>query len=194
MSDKIVQSFLRKQFKEGMALARESDLLELVPNDTDTAPNCYLARFHCKGLVCDNDSSVREATEFAVGIWLPSDYLRRVEPAQVLTWLGPRNIFHPNIRPPHICLGRLPPGTPLVDILHQCFEVITYHNWAAHDGLNLDACQWARNNQHRFPVDRRPLKRRVLDLQCGPNGNRQQEVSEPIPIVVREKPGRAEQP
>jgi hypothetical protein len=27
------------------------------------------------------------------------------------------------------------------------------------DALNFVACQWARNNQHLFPVDDRPLKR-----------------------------------
>jgi hypothetical protein len=31
--------------------------------------------------------------------------------------------------------------------------------------LNPDACRWARNNQHRFPTDPRPLKRRRLRLQ-----------------------------
>jgi hypothetical protein len=30
-----------------------------------------------------------------------------------------------------------------------------------HRALNHDACAWARNHTHRFPVDRRPLKRRV---------------------------------
>jgi hypothetical protein len=162
VSDKIYEGFLKRQFEEGLALAGASDLLQLTP----LAPDRYVARFLCKGLVREADDRVVEASEFVVGIWFPSDYLRRAEPFQVISWLGPANVFHPNIRPPILCVGRLSPGTALVDILFQCFEIITYHNWAAHDGLNDVACQWARNHADRFPVDRRPLRRRKLALAC----------------------------
>ena len=103
-----------------------------------------------------------EASRFEVGIWFPSDYLRRAEPWEVLTWLGPRRVFHPNIsdRMPVICVGRLAPGTWLVDLLYQVFEIISYQKVTMRedDALNPAACAWARENQHRFPVDRRPLK------------------------------------
>ena len=56
------------------------------------------------------------------------------------------------------------PGTELCDILYTLYEMISYSNWAPHDGLNQEACQWARNHQDLFPLDRRPLKRRALDL------------------------------
>jgi hypothetical protein len=81
----------------------------------------------------------------------------------VLTWLAPRDIWHPNISAdaPVICVGRLAPGTALVDLLYQLFEVITWNKVTMRedDALNRAACQWARRNGHRFPVDRRPLKR-----------------------------------
>ena len=107
-----------------------------------------------------------EASEFHVGIWFPSEpsYCRHADAFHVLTWLYPQNIFHPNIRPPFLC-ARIRPATELCDLLYTLFEMITYSNWASHDGLNADACQWARNHQDRFPIDRRPLKRRVLDLR-----------------------------
>ena len=169
MQDKIFEAFLRHQFQEGTALARDSDLLELFPLGTPGAPpDRYVARFLCKGLVRDGQGEVAEANGFEVGVWFPSDYLRHVEPIQVVTWLNPPGVFHPNIRPPFMCLGKLTPGTSLVDILYQCFEVITYHNWAPHDALNPEASQWARNHQDRLPVDKRPLKRRKLDLHCTP--------------------------
>lgn len=171
MADKIFEGFLRRQFEEGMALVRNSDLVVLVPVGREQPPDRYIARFQCQGLVRDDHGVVTEASGFDVGIWFPADYLRQAQPFQVLTWLGNPNIFHPNIKPPFICLGRLTPGMGLVDILHQCFEVIAYQNWAAHDGLNLEACQWARNNQERFPVDPRPLKRRSLELQCEVTGS-----------------------
>jgi hypothetical protein len=160
MSDPVLEGFLKRQLAEGLALAAQSDLFELLPQDLDR----YIAIFRCKGLVRGADGAVVEASEFHVGIWFPSDYCRHADPFKVLTWLYPFNAWHPNIRPPLICVGKIPPATELCDLVYQCYEVITYQNWASHDGLNGGACQWARNNQDRLPVDRRPLKRRVLDL------------------------------
>jgi hypothetical protein len=167
MNDPVLKGFLGRQLAAGLELASQSDLLDLLPvaRGNNMAPRQYVARFHCKGLVHGSDGDVTEAAEFHVGISFPPDYLRRAEPVQVLTWLNPPEVFHPNIRPPVICVGRIAPGTELVDLVYQCFEIITYHNWASHDALNPDAAQWARNHQNRFPVDRRPLKRRRLTLQ-----------------------------
>lgn len=168
MQDKIFEAFLARQYEEGTALAESSDLLELYPMAGDP-PNRYVARFRCKGLMRDPGREIVESDYFEVGIWFPSDYLRRAEPFQVLTWLGPWDVFHPNIsdKAPLICIGKLAPNTSLVDILYQCFEIITYNKVTMRedDALNADACVWARENQHRFPIDRRPLKRRALDLR-----------------------------
>jgi hypothetical protein len=163
MRDRIYTSWLVRQYDEAMRLASDTDLVQLLPLEpAGRPPDRYIAHFECVGLVRDQSSEVREQAGAEVGIWFPRDYLRRAEPFQVVTWLGPSNAFHPNIRPPFICIGRLTAGTSLVDILYQCFEIIVYRNWAAHDGLNPEACQWVRNNQHRLPIDRRPLKRRKL--------------------------------
>jgi hypothetical protein len=161
MSDPVLEGFLRRQMADGLKLASESDLLELVPQSLDR----YIAIFRCKGLVRGADGEVVETSEHHVGIWFNSEYCRAANPLDVLTWLYPFNAWHPNIRPPLICVGRIPPATELCDLLYQVYEIITYQNWASHDGLNLSACQWARNTQTPLPVDRRPLKRRVLDLR-----------------------------
>jgi hypothetical protein len=160
MSDPVREGFLQQQLAQGMALAEQSDLLELLHQGLDR----YIAVFRCKGLVCAASGEIVEASEFHVGIWFPSDYCRHANPFQVLTWLYPQNVWHPNIRPPLMCVGRIAPATNLCDLLYQCYEIITYCNWAPHDGLNLAACQWARNHQDRFPIDRRPLKRRTIDI------------------------------
>ena len=177
MRDKIQEGFLRRQYEEGMALARSSDLLELFPL-AGSQSDRYIARFRCKGLVRAGNGDVVEADHFEVGIWFPSAYLRSADPFQVVTWFGPPNVFHPNIsdRAPFICIGRLAPGTALVNILYQVFEIITYHKVTMRedDALNKAACVWARQNQHRFPVDRRPLKRRSLDLRLETSEGAQQ--------------------
>jgi hypothetical protein len=166
-SDPVFDAFLRRQYEEGMALARESDLLHLEALGTEPCQH-FVAEFRCKGLVRTPAGEVIEADRFLIGIWFPSDYLRQAQPAQVLTWLGPRQVFHPNIAEgaPFICVGRLVPGTTLVDLLYQCFEIITYKKVTMRedDALNRAACAWARDHQDRFPIDARPLKRRALAL------------------------------
>jgi hypothetical protein len=166
MTDRIRDAFLVRQLEEGRALAAESDLLHLVPSGEPA--DRYVARFSCRGLVERPPHSIVEWDRFEVGIWFPRDYLRVVDPFRVVSWLGPRGVWHPNIASaaPVICVGRLVPGTGLVDILYQVFEVITWNKVTMRedDALNKAACQWARQNRHKFPVDERPLKRRSLDL------------------------------
>jgi len=166
MMDKGLENFLTKQHAEGMALAAESDLVELVPLRS-WPPNEYLAVFRCRGLVRARDGRIVGAHDFKVVIRFPDNYMRNPEPNQVLEWAYPRNVWHPNIsdKAPLICLGRLGPRTELKEILYQIFDIITYKEFNTLDPLNPDACAWARQNQHRFPIDRRPLKRRQVDLQ-----------------------------
>lgn len=167
MNDKVFEGFLKRQFEDGMALARDSDLLDLTRLEGEP-PTRYVAQFYCKGLVRDARGEISEADRFMVGVRFPPDYLRRADAFQVLTWLAPRHIWHPNIsnKAPLVCVGQLNPGTSLVDILYQLFEIITYNKVTMRedDALNKEACSWSRHNMDRFPVDRRPLKRRVLDL------------------------------
>ena len=104
--DKIFEGFLSHQYQEGMALAEASDLLELAPLH-GSPPQHYVAQFSCKGLTRSQDGRICEATRFEVGIWFPSDYLRHVESLFILTWLNPREIFHPNVSStiPLMCIG-----------------------------------------------------------------------------------------
>jgi hypothetical protein len=162
MIDHIRHAWLARQYDEGMALAAGSDLLTLVPLDGEP-PERYVAEFRCTGLVRQPSGAITEADRFVVGIWFPDDYLRQVEPFQVLTWLAPRTVWHPNIsdRAPLVCVGRLIPGTSLQAILYQLFEIITYQRVTMDDALNHEACAWTRANLARLPVDRRPLRRAV---------------------------------
>jgi len=168
MADRIFEGFLVRQHDEGVTLAKASDLLELFPLG-GSPPTHYVARLRCKGLIQVRPGVVAEANCFEAGIWFPPYYLRRADAFQVVTWLAPQNIWHPNVsdRAPFICVGKLSPGTPLVDLLCQVFEIVTYNKVTMRedDALNKEACAWARKNQGRFPIDRRPLKRRALALE-----------------------------
>jgi hypothetical protein len=164
--DLIYERFLERQFEEGIALAQSSDLLDLclIP----AAPPHVVAEFHCRGLVREAEGEIQNAEEFRVGIWFPPDYLRRADPFQILRLFTP-HVWHPNVSRdlPLVCIGRLTPGTALVDILYQLFDVLSYqkYNPREDDALNKAACAWARAHQDWFPIDRRPLKRRPLSLK-----------------------------
>ncbi len=163
MANAIYTRFLRTQLENGLNLARNSDLVRLFPGLEDP-PQHYVLEFGCRGLVRNENGAVVEADRFAVGVYFPPEYLRHVTPVQILTWLAPLHVFHPNIGPPLVCVGRLVPGTPLVDLMYQLFEIISFNKvtMKEDDALNWDACAWARRNQHRFPTDNRPLRRRAV--------------------------------
>jgi hypothetical protein len=168
MTDNVLMAFLQGQLEASTALAGASDLVTLTSLG-DPPIHRYLAEFRCKGLVNGN-GGIAEANQFLVGIRFPAHYLRGFNPAEVLTWLEPGNIWHPNIQPPFICVGHLTPGTSLPSLVYQIFEMITYQRVTMRedDALNHEACVWARRHQHRFPIDRRSLKRRTLELEAVP--------------------------
>jgi hypothetical protein len=168
-TDPILGAFLERQAEDGRALAQASDILSL---DCIPTGHHFVADYNCRGLAQDQGGVVREVDHFQVGIFLGSDYLRNVNPFEVLTLFGPRNTYHPNVAfgAPFICVGHIAPGMPLVDLLYQVYEILTYQKLTPRedDALNKEACRWARANQHRFPIDRRPLKRRSLALEIEP--------------------------
>jgi hypothetical protein len=156
--DKIFDKWMDAQHEQGGALGESSDVVELI----QLARQLFVVRFHCKGLVEESEGVVGEGELFEVGYRFADDYLRRVNPAEVVTWLRPGNVFHPNIMPPLCCLGSITPGTSLVELIYRTYEVISYQNVMPdeRDALNAAACSWARKHQDRFPLDDRPLKRR----------------------------------
>lgn len=162
--NEIRESFLRHQHAAITELAAHSDVVEILQH-SQVPPEAYILRFHCKGLV-KTEAGIEEADWFDVGIRFPEDYQRRIEIAEVVTVLWPPTIFHPNIRFPFVCLGNVRPGTDLKDLVYQLYEIITFHNFGMNEGnaLNAEACSWARRNQERFPLERRPLRRRTLAL------------------------------
>jgi len=158
MRDAIFESFLASQFDEALRLSASSDIVTAVPVD----PQRYLLRFGTRGLVLDGAGVPRVHDEFHVGVCFPADYVRiEPHPARVIQWLGPWEVFHPNIRPPFVCLGPIAPGEGLVDLAYRLFEVISFHRVSPHDPLNAAAAQWVRNHRHELPLDRRSLLRRA---------------------------------
>ncbi len=169
-ADPILASWLESQQSEALALAAESDILEIRPFDGPPATRYYVV-LHCRGLVRAANEEVRETDRFAVGILFTPDYLRYVNPALIVTILEPLSVWHPNVYGPFLCLGHIAPGTGIVDLLYQVYEILTWTKATPleYDALNPAACAWARANGGRLPVDRRPLRRpRRPPLERGP--------------------------
>ena len=167
MRDAIFESFLASQFDEALRLSASSDIVAVVPID----PQRYVLHFRARGLVLDATGVPRVHDEFGVGVGFPPDYVRvEQHPSRVIQWLGPETVFHPNIRPPFVCLGPIAPGEGLVDLAYRLFEVITFHRVSPHDPLNPAAAQWVRHHLGELPLDRRALlrPRSAADLERHP--------------------------
>ena len=163
MTDLVRRSFLLAQEREGRELAAASDIVSIEPLGSSPHER-YLVRFDARSVLADGEGPREANSVFAVGVWFPSDYHRQVAMPQVLTWLGPREFFHPNVHGPFICLGTFRPGTPLVEIVFRVWSVVSYQNYGLKSPLNPNAAAWARRHLDRFPVDSRPLKRRVRNF------------------------------
>lgn len=163
--DLVFGSFLHHQFEEAAALADGSDLFRVGPLSGEQLVVC---EFRCRGLV-RRSGSIEEADHFVVGFHFGRDYLRRANPPEILTMILPNDVWHPNIggarSPGAICIGRISPGTPLVELIHRVYELITWQTYSTleYDTLQPEACQWARANADRFPIDPRPLRWHAAD-------------------------------
>ena len=157
MADRVFQAFLEREQAAGLALAEASDILSLLPIGAPPA-NRYLAELRCTGLIYER-GAIKTCDRFVIGIAFPEDYCRRPDAGALVNLLTPQDVWHPNVRFPVICPGMMPAGTGLVDLIFQCYEILTYGEMGLQDPLNEAACRWARRNMDRFPLDRRPLKR-----------------------------------
>jgi len=171
VTDAILADFLREQFAQGTRLAAQSDLVTITPL-RGHPPSQYVVEFRCQGLMQDESGEiVASAGPWGFGVNFPAHYLRGgFHAAEVLAYLGPvPKPWHPNLRPPFVCF-EVRPAMPLADIVFTLFDFLSWNLFSTHDeGLNHDASQWYRNQDpKRFPIDRRPLKRRTLNLTVKP--------------------------
>lgn len=157
-TDQVLNGFLEEQLAAGLELARSSEVLDLqrLPGDP---PSQFFAAFHGRWLTDEGGGRIGECPLAVLHVRFPQDYLRSVQPAMIVSVFAPFNLWHPNIAAPMICLGAVPPGTGLVDLLFQCFEILAFHKFSPHSPLNPQAAQWARRQPAgRFPIDRRSLR------------------------------------
>lgn len=162
--DRVYEAFIEGQNVAAQTLNQASDIVHITSKKLNRG-HLYIVKLLCKGLVNDN-GTIKEHGQFELGVHFPEHYLRRCDPATIVCWYSPSNVWHPNIKPPFLCLGRVTPGMQLVDIVHQAYEIISYQKVTMNesDALNHDACAWARANSNKFPIDKRPLRQRTVQF------------------------------
>ena len=99
-NDRVFASFLECQWADASAFA--SDVVR-IHGIGQSPPQHFVAEFHCNSVVRNSAGQIHEARRaYVAGIFFPDDYLRRAEVPQVITWLEPTSIYHPNIAPPFV--------------------------------------------------------------------------------------------
>lgn len=165
---------LERDLEDMKNLKKESSILDFeVSSHNPAIPEQYLITFHGKTLVSHGPKGVAVSDKpQQVRISLEGDYPRR-QPS--ITWLTP--ILHPNIWGTlghlTVCLGNFhnqwTPYVRLVDmveILWDMGRLAILNPYSAGTVGGDDHANWAKLRQHfDFPVDRRPLRDKIL----GPN-------------------------
>ena len=107
---------------------------------------------------------IERADSCEFGIYLSDEYQRHQPGFELITILKPTAILHSNVKFPFVCIGRIRPGTPLVELLFSLYRLATYRLWNANDALDPVAAEWLRLHQAELPLDTPPLKRRKAPL------------------------------
>ncbi len=162
MTNAVFEAFLQAQGEAARRLNAQCDTVVLHPADPLTPAASYVAQFRCPCLAKASGAALREIDVVEIGIRFTTQHLRVFDTVRALQVLAPRDLFHPNIIGPVMCVGHLAPGATLEEMVLQVYEVLTYQRVTMNetDALNHEACRWARANQGRFPLSSLPLKRR----------------------------------
>lgn len=112
-NDLIFKLWLESQKADVEALNAGSDRVHVMASEDDRT---YKVVFACNGLMVGPEGDVVETDCYLVGIHFPDDYLRRFEPGRTIYLFDPITTFHPNVNRSAICVGRMAPGTGIVDL------------------------------------------------------------------------------
>ena len=161
--DRIFASWLERQRRDALELSAASDHLTIDPEPGMRPASRFIAQFSAPTMVRTNDE-VRRIEAFTVLIQFPPSFLRSAHDAgQIVNVIEPNQVWHPNVMGPFICLGHIAPGTGLIELIFQVYEILTFQKLTPRedDALNHNACVWARQHMAEFPLSAAPLSRRA---------------------------------
>ncbi|WP_412543199.1 ubiquitin-conjugating enzyme E2 [Longispora sp. K20-0274] len=145
---------LSSEYRDMRELARTSSLIEFTTHGVP--PTRYDVVLRCWG-VRQFEERVVGISEHHVEITLDANF-PLLPP--IVVWKTP--IFHPNIKPPHVCSGNIwYPAMSLAQFTVSLCEMVQYKSFNVYSALNDDAVDWVltvlANELGPIPIDTRPV-------------------------------------
>lgn len=131
-------------------------------------PDKYLIRYSGRSLVPDSRGGVKVGDHQEIEIELGSDYPRR---RPNVRWMTP--IVHPNISSGQVCLGNFAsnwsPSIRIVDLVEILWDYSRLAILNPHSGYggHVDKTWPKLDEKYKFPVDKRPLRDKILPNDVG---------------------------
>jgi ubiquitin-protein ligase len=146
---------LEKEYRDLQLLREQSSMFTF--SATGAPPAQYRVDLSCGGLcIVGSDAHIINAHRFDVVIGEEFPFV-----APQIKWLSP--IFHPNIKPPYVCLGdHWYPGWSIAEMCVAICEMVQYKRFNIYDPLQPAAAHWLRQlmeaSPDAIPVDPRPVR------------------------------------
>lgn len=163
---------LERDLAELQAMRNESTILDFkTAGDSAATPEKYLISYHGSTLVpSGKDGAKLSEKPQQVEVSLSGSYPRS-QPA--IAWKT--TILHPNIFGGHVCLGNFhnqwSPNVrlaDLVEILWDMARLAILNPYSAGGGASNAYEHWSKlRNEFGFPVDKRPLRDKILGTDSG---------------------------
>lgn len=172
---------LERELKALQALKSESTILDF--RFQGDPPDKYHFAFHGNSLVpADNDEGVKIGKIQEFDIILGSEFPRKRPEVHWLT-----RIEHPNISGPSVCMGNFAanwtPNISLADLIEVLWDMSRLAILNPFHSYDHNPSAWEElDKKYHFPVDRRPLRDKVLSNDAGSSIVRPQ--GEPADIVI----------
>ena len=149
--DRVYEMFLENTAANVEELRQKSDVVEVTaipPFPASTYVCTFRVPHLCRlpvGTVAPQPGPVVCVIRF------PEDYVRSVDPHLFMNVarIQTPGFLHPNVTGGRVCLGKaFKPGTPLVAVVWQLFEMVTYRNCTVDErnALNPEACRLVREH------------------------------------------------
>ncbi len=139
-------------------LVKESPYISILEK-SGNPPTKYVIEFTCRGIKLASDSKIEYSEYHKVEIILGPNYPLKKPQIRFIT----QQIYHPNVSSTgNVCIGNewIPSARFLDDLVVFCAQMIRYEGFNltfTDDAYNKAAYEWAMENLHLLPVDKRPL-------------------------------------
>lgn len=172
---------LLREFNELQILSSQSTIFEF--KTAGDPPDLYECSFHGKCLVPAGENSAKIGHLQKFRISLGSDFPRR---APSVEWQTP--IVHPNIDGGRVCMGNFAsnwtPNFKLADLCEVLWDMVRFAIFNPHSAYSpgTDMTWEELDKKYHFPLDRRPLRDKLLPNDVGSSIVRPE--GEPADIVI----------